>query len=170
MPESSTILRIYITTHCLPADFNKELDFEQHKTSATPNKNRKRNIIWFNPPYSANVTTKIDTKFLQILDEHIPKSDKFHKLFNSNNVKVSHISLSNFANIINSHNKKILRQEEMASPKPHYNCRVKECCPLNGHSLQSSVVYVRKITLNNTAENSPHYIGLTENTFKDRLY
>ena len=58
----------------------------------------------------------------------------------------------------------------MASPKPHYNCRVKESCPLNDDSLQSSVVYVRKITLNNTAEDSPHYIGLTENTFKDRLY
>ena len=50
-------------------------------------------------------------KFSQILDKHFPKSHKFHKLFNCNNVKVSYSSLPNFASIINSHNKKILRQE-----------------------------------------------------------
>ena len=55
----------------------------------------------------------------------------------------------------------------MASPKPHCNCRVKESCPLNGDCLQSSVVYGCKITSNNTAETSQHYIGLTGNTFKD---
>ena len=99
--------------------FQQRNRFEQHQTSAKPNKSRKRNIMWFNPPYNANVTTKIGNKFLQILDKHFPKS---HKLFNRNDVKVSYSSLPNFASIINSHNKKILRQEEMASPKPHCNC------------------------------------------------
>ena len=66
---------------------------EQDNTSPTPNKNRKRNIIWFNPPFKANVTTKIGNKFEQILDKHFLK---------------------------------ILRQEKMASLKPHCNCRVKE--------------------------------------------
>ena len=51
-----------------------------------------------------------------------------------------------------------------------YNCRVKESCPLNSDCFQSSAVYGCKITSNNTAEESPHYIGLAENTFKDRLY
>ena len=51
----------------------------------------------------------------------------------------------------------------MVSLKPHCNCRVKESCPLNGDYLQSSAVYGCKITSNNT----PNYIGLTENTFKD---
>ena len=55
----------------------------------------------------------------------------------------------------------------MASPSPHCNCRVKESCPRNGDCIQSSVVYVYKITSNNTAEDSPHYTGLTENLFKD---
>ena len=59
----------------------------------------------------------------------------------------------------------------MASPKPHCNCRAKLLCPLNGDCIQSSVVYGCKITSNNTAEDSPHYIAPTENTFKDyRLY
>ena len=111
--------------------FQQRIRFEQHKTSATPNKNRKRNIAFFNHPYSANATTKK----LKILDKHFPKSHKLHKLFNRNNVKVSYSSLRNFVSIINSHNKKILRQEEMALPKPHCNCRVKESCPLNSDCL-----------------------------------
>ena len=45
--------------------FQQRIRFEQHKTSATPNKNRKRNTIWFNPPYGGSVTTKIGNKFLQ---------------------------------------------------------------------------------------------------------
>ena len=147
--------------------FRQRIKFEQHNTSTTPNRNRKRNIIWFNPTYSANVTTKIGNNFLQILDKHLPKSHKFHKLFNCSNLKVSYSSLPNFASIINSHNKKILRQEEMVSPKPHCNCRVKESCPLNGDCLQASGC---KTTSSTTAEDSPHYTGLTGNTFKGSLY
>ena len=146
--------------------FQQRIRFEQHKTSETPNKNRKRNKIWLNPPCSANVAIKTGKKFLQILDKHFPKLHKFHKPFNRNNVKVSYSYLSNFASIINSHNKKILRQEEMASPKPHCNCRVEESFPFNGDCLQSSVVNGCKITSNNTAEDSPHYIGLTKTHLK----
>ena len=58
----------------------------------------------------------------------------------------------------------------MPSPKPHCNCRVKESCPRNSDCLQSSVLYGFKITSNIAVEDSPHYIGLTDNTFKDRLY
>ena len=143
--------------------FQQRIRFEQHKTSATPRKNRKSNIIWFNPPYSANVTTQIGNKFLEILDKYFPKSHKYHKILNCNNAKVSYNSLPNFVSIINSHNKKILRQEEMASSNPQCNCSEKKSCPLN--CLQSSVVYGSKITSDNIGEDSPHYIyGLTENT------
>ena len=64
-------------------------------------------LLWFNTPCSANGTTNIGNMFLQILDKHFPKTYRFHKLFKSNNAKVSYSSLSNFASIINSHNKKI---------------------------------------------------------------
>ena len=42
---------------------------------------------------------------------------------------------------------------------------MKRYCPPNGDWLQSSVAYGCKITSNDTAEDSPHYIGLTENTY-----
>ena len=37
-------------------------------------------------------------------------------------------------------------------------------------SMQSSLVYICKADTPNIIENHPHYIGLTENTFKDRFY
>ena len=58
----------------------------------------------------------------------------------------------------------MLRLEEMASPKPHCNCRVKESCPLNGDCLQSSFVYGCKMTPNDTAQDSSYYIDLTQKT------
>ena len=36
--------------------------------------------------------------------------------------------------------------------------------------MQSSLVYICKADTSNITGNYPHYIGLTENTFKDRFY
>ena len=67
----------------------------------TPSKKvRQRKIIWFNPPYSVNVETNIGKTFLKLIDKHFPKTNKFHKIFNRNNVKVSYSFLPNFANMI----------------------------------------------------------------------
>jgi hypothetical protein len=54
-----------------------------------PKRNRNRNVIWFNPPYSANVATNIGHKFLQAIDECFPPNHPLHKLFNRNNLKLS---------------------------------------------------------------------------------
>ena len=70
-------------------------------------RNRSRNTIWFNPPFSQNVQTNVAKSFLQLVDKHFPRSHKLHKIFNRNNLKVSHSCTTNMANIINSHNKKI---------------------------------------------------------------
>ena len=52
---------------------------------------------------------------------------------------------------------------------PTCNCRVKESCPLNGNCLQSNVIYKCSVTSSNQ-NTEANYIGLTENTFKDRFY
>ena len=49
---------------------------------------RNRNIIWFNPPFSKSVATKIGRYFLNLLDKHFPQDHKFHKIFNRNNLKL----------------------------------------------------------------------------------
>ena len=124
------------------------------------NKNRKKKIIWFNPPYNSNVFTNIGKRFLT-------NFNKLHKIFNRNNVKISYSSWPNFASIINSHNKKIINNNILKPSAPTCNCCSKTSCPLNEDCLQSSLVYICKADTPNIIENDPHYIGLTENTFKD---
>ena len=35
-------------------------------------RNRKRNIIWFNPPFNKNIKTNIGKTFLKLIDKHFP--------------------------------------------------------------------------------------------------
>ena len=78
--------------------------------------------------------------------------------------------MPNFASIINSHNKKITNNNIQKPSAPTCNCLLKTSCPLNGDCLQSSLAYIYKADTRDIIENHPHYIGLTENTFKDRFY
>ena len=101
------------------------------------------------------------------MGKHFPKTHQLHKLFNRNNVKVSYSSLSNFDSVINGHNKNILNKQEKLSP---CNCSDKISCPLKGSCHQKNLVYFCKVSTPDLKQNHPHYIGLTEHTFKDRLY
>ena len=71
-------------------------------------RNRNRNIIWFNPPFSRNVTTNVAKRFLNLLiDIHFPKSNKRYKIFNRNNVKVCYCCADILLSIIKTYNKKV---------------------------------------------------------------
>ena len=92
-----------ITTYCLRVGTKKILLVD---------KIWQRKIIWFNPPYSLNVETNIGKTFLKLIDKYFLKTNKFHKIFNRNNVKVSYSGcLPNFANMIKLHNNRILSEE-----------------------------------------------------------
>ena len=56
---------------------------------------RKRNIIWFNPPYNQNVSTNIAKIFLKLAEKHFPRTHRLHKIFNCNTIKVSYSCMSN---------------------------------------------------------------------------
>ena len=82
---------------------------------------------------------------------------------------MSYSSIPNLASIINSHNK--ILKENIAKPtSASRNCRVKGSCPLDGNGLQSSLAYICKAATSKVTNEYPYYIGLTENTFKDRFY
>ena len=66
----------------------------------------------FNPPFSKNFSTNIGRTFLNLLDTHFPKDNKLHKIFNRNNVKISYSCMDNMTNIINTHNKLVLKTGE----------------------------------------------------------
>lgn len=145
--------------------YTETLTYDKQPT--TRRRNRQRNIIWYNPPYSKNVKTNIGRSFLKLISKHFPKQHKYHSLFNKNNIKVSYSCMDNMKTIINRHNKKVLdaANDDNTSTDEQCNCRNKEQCPLDRKCLTSSVIYNAQITTNNATKN---YIGLTEGTFKQR--
>lgn len=146
--------------------YKEKIKFNDKHTKVS--RSRSRKIIWFNPPYSLNVKTNVARKFLNIVDKNFPKKHRLHKLFNRNNLKVSYSCLPNMSSVISSHNKKILTTDTTPNDIS-CNCRRKESCPLKGKCRDKHVIYLCNVK---SSESDPgvNYIGLTENTFKERWY
>ena len=150
--------------------FQEEISFRQtHDSSARPH-NRKRQIIWFNPPYNERVKTNIGKTFLRLLAKHFPPQHRYHKIFNRNKVKLSYSCMPNMSQAISCHNKKVL-----ASCKPvpleqnnrkTCNCRRQAECPLEGNCLEECVIYKASVS---SSDGEKQYLGLTEGPFKTRF-
>ena len=76
-------------------------------------RNRKRNVLWFNPPFSKNVKTNVGKIFLTLISKHFPSTHKYHKIFNRYNVKVSYCCGENMEDNIRRHNNKILNEDAL---------------------------------------------------------
>ena len=153
--------------------YNHTLTFSQHNDDieeAKPHK-RKRNVTWFNPPYSRSVKTNIGKRFLNIIDKEFPPEHILHSIFNRSTVKLSYSCMKNIKTIIDTHNKKLLaipnQPVDNAPPTRICNCRVRSACPLDGECLTTSIVYQATVTTTNKTET---YIGSTATDFKARLY
>ena len=94
-----------------------KLNYTQTKENK-PKHNRSRNIIWCNPPYYQNVISNVAKLFLNLLYHHFPKSNKLHKIFNRNTVKVSYSCTENMSIINSSHNKAM---QSHATVEPNQN-------------------------------------------------
>lgn len=136
-------------------------------------RNRKRNIIWFNPPYSKSVTTNVGKYFLKLLEKHFPKHHKFRKIFNKNTVKVSYSCLPSVKAKVNQHNKKILQKD---SGETRNNETVKTCscprnteCPLNNSCYEKDILYSAELNSNLPNYGAKVYKGICSTTFKERL-
>ena len=93
-------------------------------------KSRKRNIVWFNPPFRDHVKSNIGKIFLHLLEKHFLLHHRLHKICNKNNVKVSYSCMPNMAAIISRHNKALLAQRtEPANTMQTCNCRTKTSFP-----------------------------------------
>ena len=84
--------------------FSIQLDYIQpdKNQEKIEQRNRKRNIVWFNPPYSQTVKTNIGKIFFHLINKHFPKSNKLHKIFNRNTIKISYSCMKNLNSIISS--------------------------------------------------------------------
>ena len=144
--------------------YQVDLQYSKQDPSTRQRRNRKRNIIWFNPPFSKSVKSNIGKSFLHLLSQHFPPSHKLHRIFNRNSVKVSYSCMSNMKTVINNHNKKVLNNvtEDITNG---CNCRSKRQCPLDNQCLTSNVIYKASVTCDDVEKS---YIGLTEGPFKTR--
>ena len=149
------------------SNFAHKLEYMPHVTHQS-RRNRQRNIIWFNPPFSKNIKTNIARNFLDLVDTHFPAGHKLHKIFNRNTVKVSYSCMNNVKNIISKHNTRIIRKSQpQVTNTTSCNCRNKETCPLQNKCMSKDIVYKATISTCNTND-TKHYIGMTSNTFKER--
>ena len=112
-----------------------------HATNLQQNSTRKgtRKIIWFNTPFSSNVKTNVTKMFLQLIDTHFPPTNKLHKIFNRNTVKVSYSCTQNTSQIIKGDNKKVSKTNPLHQLE--CNCCIKTECPLNGNCCIEDVIY-----------------------------
>ena len=67
------------------SNFSHNLEYMPH-VKQQPRRNRQRNTIWFNPPFSKNVKTNIARNLLNLINTHFPANYKLHKHFNRNTV------------------------------------------------------------------------------------
>ena len=55
------------------------------------NKNRKRKIIWFNPPFCKLANIDVGKYFLRLIDKHFKQDNILHKIFNRKTLKSSFV-------------------------------------------------------------------------------
>ena len=134
---------------------------------ASQTRNRSRKIIWFNPPYSRNVKANVGQKFFQLIEKHFPASNKLHKIFNRNTLKVSYSCMENMKNVVNKHNTRILNRNKENINDNRCNCRSKETCPLFGNCMTPNVIYKSEVSQPESQDNK-FYIGMTVHLFKSR--
>lgn len=147
--------------------YKHKLHYQCTVNSISEGRNRKRNTLWYNPPFSKNVTTNVGKTFLKLVNSEFPIDNPLHKIFNSNTVKVSYSCMGNIKNIIDGHNKAIISKTE--SPvQAGCNCRKKEECPMKGQCQARNIIYQATVKTDNSNSDET-YIGLTENTFKTRF-
>ena len=174
---------------CNEREFNKVKDLYQSALDSsghqielkyTPNKGkkrqRKRKIIWFNPPFSENVKTNIGKAFLNLIRIHFQRHHRYFRIFNTNTLKLSYSCMPNMSQIIKQHNTKIL--QPLTNQQHLCNCQRPDSCPLRGDCNSADVVYQATVLSNSSGNpddpvpsNTPNenvYIGSATGPFKLR--
>ena len=170
---NETIFRDAITPYqkaLNESGYKYNLKFEPIVQTGFKKRNRGRKITWFNPPFSANVSTNIGAKFLQIIDTCFPRGHILYKIINRNTVKVSYRCMPNMKQILGKQNSKIKNQKSVQPPPPGCNCRGgPPSCPLNGACQTEELVYKATVIRTDT-HHVETYTGLTGGKFKTRYY
>ena len=150
--------------------YNYTLKYSPSPTTDVNTPKRKRNIIWFNPPYSQSVVTNIGKYFLNLIDKHFPRHHKYRKLFNRNTLKMSYSCMMNVGNHINLHNRKILNNppKNKDNVNKSCNCVNTSICPLDGNCLEKEILYECSVLSDLPNYKTTCYKGISSTVFKSR--
>ena len=76
------------------SSFTFKLEFKP-PPQETPSQKRKRrrNVIWFNPPYNRNIKNSIGREFISPIERSFPSGHELRKVFNRNTLKLSYSSM-----------------------------------------------------------------------------
>ena len=96
----------------MQAKHDRQIKYANENQKNSKQINRKRNIIWYNPPFNNQVSTNIGREFFKLLRKDFPKENKFNNLFNKNNIKISYGCTRNMQQIIKAHNAKIINGQK----------------------------------------------------------
>ena len=126
---------------------------------------RKRKVIYFQPPYSATVKTPIGKLFLKLVRKHFHKNSPLYKILNHKTLKLSYSCLQNVKSEIAGCNRRVLREAENTTAL--CNCQKSRTCPVDRKCQLQKVVYKAEVT--NAGGEKKIYVGSTGNTFKERF-
>ena len=93
----------------LKEDITNEITKENNNYDQK-NENRKRKIIWFNPPFCKLANINVGKYFLRLIDKHFKQDNILHKIFNRKTLKISYSCTKDISQIINSHNKELIHK------------------------------------------------------------
>ena len=106
------------------------------------NRQRKRRITWFNPPFCKSVKTKIGCEFLNLVESCFPKTHPLSKIINKNTVKISPSCMPNMGAKIASLNKQKLKSPPVDNHDNIPGCKCRQNpCPLGGQCEKNDLVY-----------------------------
>ena len=144
-----------------------KLTFSPIETSnpACAKRKRKRDVIWFTPPYSAALKTNFGRQFLNLIDKNFPVNNPLHKILNRKTIKISYSCTQNMQTILQKHNRKVLDKGKQKI-EARCNCQVKALCPVPDECCQTNVVY--HATVKHDNGKTAQYFGSTEPEFKYR--
>ena len=120
----------------------------------------------------------IASTFLQIIDDCFPIGHILRSSFNRNTIKASYRTMTNMAQLLSKHNKKVLSNvRPKVAVREDCNCAPRSPpCPLEGHCLTPGVIYKAEVT---ATEEQPAptlpiitketYTGLSKPPFKERF-
>ena len=141
----------------------KNVDFKYNLVNKNNSRrNRQKNIICFNLPFSQPVSINVGKQFLDLLDKHFSPSNQLHKIFNRNTVIVSYSCTPNVGSIIKSHNKKLTHAEN--KPAKVCNHRKKEESPVECKCRFEDIVY--KCVVTATGHPQKVYLSTAEGDFR----